>query len=118
MKRKYTRELLEPHVKECVSVAGVLRKLGLPLAGGSHAHLSRKLKEFQLDTSHFRGLATNAGETHKGPEQIPHHQVLVLRTHGYRQHAYRLRRALIETGRAYRCEAAGCSVAGEWRGKL
>jgi hypothetical protein len=41
---KYTRELLTEAVENSVSVAGVLRYLGIPIAGGTHAHISRKLK--------------------------------------------------------------------------
>jgi hypothetical protein len=48
---KYTRELLQEVVKESYSVAQVLRKLGLRQAGGTHSHLSRRIKAFGIDTS-------------------------------------------------------------------
>jgi hypothetical protein len=117
MRRKYTKELLEPIVKECVSLAGVLRRLGLAEAGGSHAHLSRKLKEWRIDTSHFLGMAANRGEAHKGPAKLPWEQLLVLRTRGPRQKSHLLRRALLESGRAYHCEGVGCDVNEVWLGK-
>jgi hypothetical protein len=50
---KYTQELLTEAVMNSVSVSGVVRYLGIPLAGGTHAHISRKIKQFGIDTSHF-----------------------------------------------------------------
>jgi hypothetical protein len=63
---KYTRELLQEVVRNCVSVAEVIRELGLAQAGGTHSHLSRRIKEFGIDTSHFLGKAANQGPSHKG----------------------------------------------------
>src|SRR5215472_5653074 len=59
---KYTRELLTEAVANSISVAGVLRYLGIPLAGGTHAHISRKLKQLGIDTSHFKRVAPNRGK--------------------------------------------------------
>jgi hypothetical protein len=56
-KEKYTRELLTEAVANSISIAGVLRYLEIPLAGGTHAHISRKLKRLGIDTSHFLGQA-------------------------------------------------------------
>lgn len=50
---KYTREVLEPLVKKHISVANILRELGVHLNGGSHSHVSRIIKRLGLDTSHF-----------------------------------------------------------------
>ena len=54
---KYTRELLAEAAANSISIAGVLRYLGIPLAGGTHAHISRKIKQFGIDTSHFGRVA-------------------------------------------------------------
>ena len=51
---KYTRELLTEAVANSISIGGVLRYLGIPLAGGTHAHITRKVKQFGIDTSHFK----------------------------------------------------------------
>jgi len=56
-KEKYTRELLTEAVANSLSISDVLRYLEIPLAGGSHAHISRKLKQLGIDTSHFLGQA-------------------------------------------------------------
>lgn len=115
-KTKYTRELLEPLVKESTSIAQVLRKLGLKPAGGSHSHISKKIKEYRLDDSHFLGQAANCGKNHKcGNKRKQWQDILVERTEGNREKSFRLRRALIESGREYKCEE--CGQLPEWNGK-
>ena len=52
---KYTRELFTEAVVNSRSIADVMRYLEIPLAGGTHAHISRKIKQFGIDTSHFGG---------------------------------------------------------------
>lgn len=53
LKMKYSKDLLESIVKDCYSIADVLRKLSLKQAGGNQAHIGCRLKEFNIDTSHF-----------------------------------------------------------------
>ncbi len=53
-RRRYTEELLTEAVQRSTSVAGVLRHLGLRPTGGAHAHISRTIEAFGIDTSHFR----------------------------------------------------------------
>lgn len=113
---RYTREVLTDAVARSRSVYDVLRVLGLRLAGGTHAHVSRRIKEFDLDTAHFLGRASNCGPDHLGGvRKRPWQAVLVKRVNGKRQIAVRLRRALIEAGVTYRCADCGCE--GIWRGK-
>ena len=115
-KSKYTRELLEPLVKESTSIAQVLRKLGLREGGGTHSHISRTIKRYELDTSHFLGQAANCGKGHRGgPKKKEWQECLVKRKEGRRQKAFVLRRALIESGREYKCEE--CEQLPLWRGK-
>lgn len=112
---RYSRELLVPIVKDCTSVAQVLRMLGLKQAGGTHHYVSKKLKELNIDISHFLGQSANRGQNHKGgPQTLEWTKILVLRTSGKRQRAFILRRALIESGATYECNECGLS---EWRGK-
>jgi hypothetical protein len=93
MVSKYTREVLEEAVAASGSIAGVLRHLGVPWSGGMHAHISRRIKFFQLDTTHFTGKTHNRGR--EGPDRKTPEQILG--------------RALIEFGVPYQCSA--CSVA-------
>ncbi len=55
IKVTYTKELLEKHVKTCFSFAEVLRKIGLKPVGGNYRTIQIKLKEFNIDYSHFTG---------------------------------------------------------------
>ncbi|HEB41402.1 MAG TPA: HNH endonuclease [Candidatus Dependentiae bacterium] len=58
---KYTKELLEPLVKESFTIMEVLRKLELQPSGGSHYHISKTIKEYGISTEHFLGQARNKG---------------------------------------------------------
>jgi hypothetical protein len=42
-------------VKENYSIAGVIKSLGLKPAGGNYATINAKIKELNLDVSHFTG---------------------------------------------------------------
>lgn len=113
MRKKYTKELLEPLVKESTSIAQVIRKLDLKEAGGTHQHLAKKIKQLAIDTSHFLGQASNCGKSHKGGcDKLSHEKILILRESGNRQKSFKLRRALLESGRDYKCEI--CGLKDQW----
>lgn len=115
---KYTKEILQVAVSENVSIQGVMRHLGLKIAGGTHAHLSKKIKKLGIDTSHFVGSKANSGTSHKGgPDKIHWSLILVRnrRPSGNREPASRLRKAMLEAGIPHKCERCGCLP--EWRGK-
>lgn len=105
MNHKYTAELLAPLVQSSQSVAQVLRKLGLRQLGSVHTHVSKVIQRLGLDTSHFTGQATNAGDHHQGgPAKRDWVAILVYRPErDIREPAFRLRRALIESGVPYIC---------------
>lgn len=113
---KYTRELLVPLAKKNVSVAGVLRDLGLVQVGSIHTHISKLLRKFEIDTTHFTGSATNSGASHTGgPIKKTWREILILTGKDQRVPAFRLRRALIEMGRPYLCQ--DCQGPPTWNGK-
>jgi hypothetical protein len=108
---KYTRELLTEAVANSISIAGVLRYLGIPWSGGTHAHISRRLKRLGIDTSHFLGQAHSRKQPSAWrltPEQV----LVVLKPGSPRPKAHVLRRALIEVGAPYTCTS--CRIGGEW----
>jgi len=115
MRRRYTRELLAPIVAESFSIAEVVRKLGLRQAGGNHTHISRRIRDLALDSSHFRGSAWNRGDRHiGGPSKLSHADLLIERSEmARRTPAFRLRRALREIGRSFVCEL--CGLGNTWR---
>lgn len=52
----YTRENLMAAVEVSASYRGVMRHLGLPVTGGGAAHLARRIRDFDIDVSHFTSL--------------------------------------------------------------
>ena len=109
--RKYTRELLSEAVESSTSVAGVMRFLGVNQAGGTHAHLSRTIKSFGIDTSHFRrGLPIAQHHARMTPAQI----LVVLPDGARRARPHLLTRALVESGVPYERTTCGCD--GTWQG--
>ncbi|MCW2604224.1 MAG: endonuclease [Pseudonocardiales bacterium] len=104
--RRYSAELLAHAVAASFSFAGVLRHLGLRQAGGTQAHIARRIRQLGIDMSHFTGQAHARGSV--STRRLPADVVLVVRAEGsLRQKPPVLRRALIETGRAYICEQCG-----------
>jgi hypothetical protein len=108
---KYTRELLTEAAANSISIAGVLRYLGIPFSGGSHAHISRRLKKLGIDTSHFKRVAPNKGKPCAW--RLTPGQILVVCPPGSpRPKAHVLRRALCEAGVPYVCGT--CRIEAEW----
>src|SRR5690349_14690166 len=100
-RRKYTEEILRDAVARSTSVAGALRVLGLNEAGGTHAHISRTIKAFGIDTSHFGGGPHLNGSAKR---RLKPEQILVRLVPGSRrQRPQMLHRALTELGRPYAC---------------
>ncbi len=114
---KYTKALLENAVKNSKSVSDVMRYLGLKQAGGTHFHLSKKIKNYGIDTSHFfQKYKGNSGPNHKGgPKKKTHKDILILRTSGSRGKTYQLVRALKEVGIKYECKE--CGIGNDWNNK-
>lgn len=111
---KYTREVLAEVVAASVSIAGVLRHLQIPFSGGMHAHISRRIKHFEIDTGHFLGRGHRRGQT--SSKRLSADLILVVRPAGSgRVKPHMLRRALIESGIPYCC--AVCGLGGEWQGR-
>lgn len=117
MRVKYTKELLAPIVTRSTSYSQVIRALGLMMAGGTHWHISRKIRAFELDTSHFLGRGSNSGANHKGgPSKKAACDILVLRdTASNPEKGYRLRKALLDIGTQNQC--AVCNIGCTWNGR-
>jgi hypothetical protein len=110
-RERYPRELLERVAAESANVTDVLRRLGVPYTGGTHSHISRKLKRLGIDTTHFHTpVRAGAGARRAAAD------ILVLLPPGSRRpRPQMLRRALREIGRESRC--AECYLDGWWRGR-
>jgi len=111
---KYTKDVLTAAAAESLSIAGVLRRLGLRFSGGSHAHISRRMKMYGIDTSHFTGSAHARGKA--SFNKVPAAALLVAESRtGRRVAGHRLRRALRELGVPEEC--VECGIGTSWRGK-
>ncbi|MEU4569041.1 hypothetical protein [Micromonospora sp. NPDC023956] len=109
---RYTPQVLADAAARAHSVTEVMRLLGVRVSGGSHAHISRQLKRFGIDTSHFTGRPRGL----PGPRRRVSSSTLLVRLpEGSRRTAgTRLRWALSDIGVAQRCEE--CGVGTTWRG--
>lgn len=117
--RKYTQRnitdgLLKDAVKASFSIYGVLRYLGYDnYPGGTHYHVSRRIQKLGIDTTHFTSQAWNKGKKLPKKKWI---DILVNRPDEHRRvnHNY-LKRALVESGKEYKCE--WCGIGDSYNGK-
>ncbi|MFJ6543676.1 HNH endonuclease [Streptomyces sp. NPDC091385] len=110
---KWTKQVLEPVVARSKSVNEVLRRLGLDLVGGNHTNISRRIKAYGIDTSHFTPLAPRENQR-RGRTGV---QLLAEDTsaHARRIPSSRLKKALRELGVEERC--ALCGIEPVWLGE-
>lgn len=112
-KLKYTKEVLEEAVKNSESFVGVVRFLGLKVAGGTQTHIANTIKKMDIDTSHFLGKGHNKGKI--SFRRKSYEQILIKREAGrLREKPYLLRRALLESGVEHKCN--GCGLPPVWQG--
>ncbi|OIV36652.1 hypothetical protein BIV57_15120 [Mangrovactinospora gilvigrisea] len=113
--RSLTREGLSVVVAQSISMAAVLRGLGLSdQTKSARRYLKMRIAEWEIDTSHFLGQSHFRGCV--SPLRRRPEEVLVRRRPGSsRVRSVMLTRALIESGRPPVCE--GCGNNGTWLGK-
>ncbi len=110
---KWTREILQAAVAASTNMGEVLRRLGLDVVGGHHTHISRRIKAYGIDTSHFR-LPTRRGVPWRPrtPEGILVQQPV---GEARRVPSDRLRWAMLERNVDERCVL--CGTRAMWRGR-
>lgn len=113
MSKKYNKELLSKLVEESQSVSEVMRKLGIKRTGGSHGYISKLIRKFEIDKSHFLGQGAHAGQ--KSNNNKKSWQEVLVDGCDKRNYPWRLRRALLESGREYKCFK--CGNDGTWKGE-
>jgi predicted RNA-binding Zn-ribbon protein involved in translation (DUF1610 family) len=111
--RRYPSEALSAAVASSHSIAEVLRRLGIRPAGGSHFHISRRIREAGLDTSHFLGQAHNRGK--RAPRRTAEEILVVRPTGSPRPKRTQLVRAMVESGVPYECGC--CGLEPSWQGR-
>ncbi len=109
---KYTKEILQEAVDNSISYAGVLRHLGVKWSGGSQCHIKKRIVEANINTTHFTGQGHGKGK--RSLTRLNAEDILVASRRNRREDAYKLRRALIESGVEYKCNK--CDIK-EWNNK-
>lgn len=113
---KWTREILEPVVTASSSVNEVLRRLGLEVVGGHHTNISRRIKAYAIDTSHFTPVVRTERQRYNQRRRTAE-EILTEDTsaHAMRVPSSRLKRAMGELGVKEHC--ALCGIEGVWLGE-
>ncbi|MFD6278634.1 HNH endonuclease signature motif containing protein [Streptomyces sp. NPDC060209] len=110
---RWTREVLEPVVAASTSVYEVLHRLGLDAVGGHHTNISRRIKAYGINTSHFC-QPSKAGM--KQRRRTPQEWLMENTSpHARRVPSSRLRPAMKALGTPERC--ALCGTEPVWRGR-
>ncbi|MDL5201810.1 HNH endonuclease signature motif containing protein [Streptomyces sp. ALI-76-A] len=108
---RWTREVLQAAVSASTNMCEVLRHLGLEVVGGHHTHISRRVKAYGIDTSHFQ-VPTRRGRAWRPrtPEGLLVEQPAA---EARRIPSDRLKWAMTVRGVPERC--ALCGTAAVWR---
>jgi hypothetical protein len=106
----YTKELLEPIVKQAKSYSECLRILGLSTNGNHPRRIKYFIKKYELNTNHFvKSEFKIGGKSYKKtPEQI----LVYTPSLHIRIPAQKLKRALLESNIKYQCTK--CDNNGQW----
>jgi hypothetical protein len=116
---KYTSELLEPVVKISISLAEVIRRLGLRATGGNYRMIATRLRLLGISMDHFKGQGWAKGETAvtnptiarlTAQKAIPDEEVFV--ENSPVMYGQRVIKRMLKMGWKYECAKCGLS---EWR---
>lgn len=110
----YSKDILANAVAKSDSLAEAARFLGKRASGSRMNYLTRLVKEYGLDTSHF--IFTKANRETSGNKRKPPSEILKVYTDptANRVGSVYLTRALMELGVPYECKECGVS---KWNGK-
>ncbi|MGC0340407.1 HNH endonuclease signature motif containing protein [Streptomyces sp. SLBN-8D4] len=113
---KWTRDILQPVVAASTSVNDVLRRLGLEMVGGHHTNISRRIKAYGIDTSHFTPVVRTERQRYNQRRRTAE-EILVedTSTDARRVPSSRLKRAMGALGVEECC--AMCGIEGVWLGE-
>ncbi|MFF8730263.1 HNH endonuclease signature motif containing protein [Streptomyces sp. NPDC015171] len=110
---KWTKDVLEEAAAASTNMCEVLRHLGLEVVGGHHTHITRRIKAYGIDISHFQA-PTRRGE----PWRARRPQTLLVEQpagEARRVPGDRLKRAMAAEGVPECC--ARCGTGPVWRGR-
>lgn len=101
--RFYTKDVLENAVKDSISVSEVCRKLGKYPKGGTYELIKNRIKEYNIDTTHFLGYKSVAGKRNPTYERRRSKEEILKDGYKYRASHRILERALLESNIEYKC---------------
>ncbi len=105
-KYNWNKEAIEEAVKNSVSYRDTLRKLGVNLSGNNGETLKRKIKEYQIDISHFTFHSDSLCTKKDVNEYLVENSTI---------HTFKLKERLIKCGiKENKCEICGID---NWMGK-
>lgn len=105
MKRSWMVNQLKKSVLNSTSYRQVLNKLGLKEAGGNYAQIKKYIKEYQLNTKHFKGRGWNKGLRGIGKPRIPLEKILIKNSNFQ---SFKLKKRLFLAGlKLQSCELCG-----------
>lgn len=107
-KEKYTREIIESAIIGSRSFRDLSIKIGAGSHGGAIDSITKKVKRFGLDTSHFTGKSWSRGFISN--KKTPYSEILKI---GSEQKTHKLKRSLLEIGRVLKCDMCGIDT---WMG--
>jgi len=104
-KRRWSDSDLKKVVKKSLSIRSVIQKLGLVPAGGNYVQIKSRIKELNIDCSHFNGKGWRKGLKIPTCPAIPIEDILV--KNGNFQ-SYKLKKRLFVEGfKKPKCEICG-----------
>lgn len=106
---KYTKELIESVINECLCYSDVARKLGKRPDGGTVAHIGNRIRHFNIDISHFKRV-TKPSRPHRNNSEILTNNPKRIN----REYCETLRNAMLSSNIEYKCKE--CSI-NEWQNK-
>lgn len=106
--KKYTDEQFIEAIKSSFSVATTLGKLGLAGSGGNYKIFYAKVKQLNLDISHFTGQGHLKGKKHNWNKKYSLEEILV-EDSNYQSH--KLKNRLLKEGiKEHKCESCNLTT--------
>ncbi len=103
--RKWSEKDLQKAVKSSNSIRGVIISLGLTPAGGNYQQIQQRIKQFNLDTSHFTG---QGWRKHKKFDFVPKKDLQEILVKHSSYQSFKLKRRLFREGlKEPSCELCG-----------
>lgn len=104
-RRSWTDQDLENAVKRSKSYRSVIKSLGLIPAGGNYVQVQTRIRQLNINTSHFTGLLWSKGTKYHNASRADLFSLLVV---GSRVQSYKLKLRLYESGLKHpACELCG-----------